>query len=244
MTIQTRRVSFTTFTDDEGREFELPISGPHIDDYHGPLVTDNDDGTVLVSYMVSDDDSYHLNPAEEECSGWQMFKVLDSQRDADELSSLLNDCEACGYHCTDHVDEDGNPRTDLETWIGCDGFVEPEARKALDAGRAFLFEKYEHGLVRYALRGESSAVDRQWDVSPVAGFMWADDDWGAEVDIEHAARDFLETYTDWCNGNVWGIVHVVYRPEDDTWEQVSEDSCWGYIGDDAAADVMKQEHGA
>lgn len=230
------------FTDDEGREFDLPVVTEHVDDYHGPLVSDLPNGNVLVSYMVYDDDAYHLNPAEE-CSGWRQFTILDSQRDADELSAQLNDCESCGYGYADHLDADGNPRDDLEDWLGCDGWSEPEALTALKAGRAFLFEKYEHGLVNYALRGESSQVDRQWDVTPIAGFMWADDEWGEGVDLEAAARGFLRAYTDWCNGNVWGVVHQEYMVHEGEWSALADDeTCWGYIGDDHAADVMKEEH--
>lgn len=240
MKVSTHRTVGQTLTDDEGREFELPIVDDIYDPSHTAIVSDLPDGRVLISYLVVDEDAEHMDPRQD-CSGWQEFDILDSQRDADELSSKLNDCE-CGYHYADHLDDDGNMRTDLDTWLNCEGYVKPPARQAIDAGRAFLFEKYEHGLVCYALKGESSQVDRQWDVSPVAGFMWADDDWGADVDIEDAARNFLETFTDWCNGNIWGIVHAWYGLVDDAWVEVADyESCWGYIGDYAETE-MRFEH--
>lgn len=251
MTMKTRTSTTThsTLTDDEGREFELPIAGEM--GGFDPLVAELADGRILISYPLLDDDAQHMDPRQDE-NGWQEFIVLDNQRDADDLSSKLNDCASCGYHCTDHVDDDGNPRTDLEAWIGCDGFEPSDARKAIDAGRAFLFEKYEHGLVRYALRGESSAVDRQWDVSPVAGFMWADDNWGPDVDIKEAARGFLDTFTSWCNGDVWGIVHAWFKYEggdperaDTGWVIDSDEdveSCWGFIGSEHAEAELTAAH--
>lgn len=244
MRTATHRSVGQVLTDDEGREFELPIVDAIYEPSDSAIVSDLPDGRVLISYLVVDDDAEHQNPAKEDCSGWQEFIVLDSQRDADELSSKLNDCE-CGYHYADHLDDDGNMRTDLDTWLNCDGYVKPPARQAIEDGRAFLFEKYEHGLVNYALRGESSQVDRQWDVSPVAGFMWADDDWGKDVNIEEMARSFLETYTDWCNGNVYGIVHAYFTDQHGTgWTLLDDEteSCWGFIGSEYAEREMKSEH--
>lgn len=245
MRTATHRSVGQTLTDDEGREFELPIADMMGDPAWSAEISDLPDGRVLVSYLVVDEDAQHLDPRED-CNGWQEFIVLDNQSDADELSSMLNDCTACGYHRSDHSAESNGGHDPLQ-WIGCDEFVQSDARVALDAGRAFLFEKYEHGLVRYALRGESSQVDRQWDVSPVAGFMWADDDWGPDVDIEEMARGFLETFTSWCNSDVYGIVHAWFTDQHGTgWTQDDDDenteSCWGFIGHDYAEAELKAEH--
>lgn len=229
MTVKTRAVLHrdAVFIDDQGREFDLPVVTEHVDDFHGPLVGNLPNGNTLVSYMVADHDAWHLADVFEDPHGWQQFTILESQRDADRLSGQLNECGACGGEYGGCFDE-------------CPGFEHSDARKALIDRRAFLFEKYEHGLVNYALRGESSRVDRQWDVTPIAGFLWADDDWGSDVNLEDAAREFLQSYTDWCNGNVWAIVHQEYDAEQNP---VGDDeTCWGYIGDKDAADVMKGEH--
>lgn len=241
MTIHTVRTRTDIFTDDQGRDFELPFCGET--GGFEPIVSELADGRVLVSYLLVDEDSEHMDPRQSDGSGWQEFRVLYSQSDADELSGLF-DCESCGYGYGDHL-LDGEMRTDLDTWIGCDGWKEPPASVAIREGRAFLFEKYEHGLVNYALRGESSQVDRQWDVSPVAGFIWADDDWGEDVDIEEAARAALQEFTDWCNGNVWGIVHAFYTDRQGLgWTLLGDETeaCWGFIGDEYAESELKSEH--
>lgn len=236
MRTATHRSVGQTLTDDDGREFELPIVDTIGDPSWTALVDDLPDGRVLVSYLVYDDGRDDLNPAEEDCSGWREFIVLNSQRDADILSERLNACSQCGEyrdtHTLEYFEED-----DLHEFVN-------ERRDAIANKRAFLFEKYEHGLVNYALRGESSQVDRQWDVSPVAGFMWADDDWGADVDMEDAARNFLSTYTAWCNGDVYGVVHAFYVKRHGEWllDEGDTDSCWGFIGSDYAEAEMKAGH--
>lgn len=221
----------------EDLEVELPIRDP-CGVAEDPLVGYKADGTIVVSYIVYDEGRTDLDPSKQDCSGWQEFIVLGSQRDADELSNQF-DCPNCGHPWRDHVDDDGNMRTDLESWLGCEGYEKSPAQQALDDGRAFLFEHYEHGNIIYALRGESSQVDRQWDVTAVSGFMWADDEWGPDVDIEQAARDFLEEYTNWANGWVYTIVHAEYTP---TGELLDWDCCGGYIGWDYAERECKDEH--
>lgn len=50
---------------------------------------------------------------------------------------------------------------------------------------------------------------------------------------EQTARLMCEEYTSWANGDCWG-----YVLEDEDGEQL--DSCWGFIGTDAAEEAMKE----
>lgn len=239
MTIRHRTTH--VYVDENDVEFELPIVDPYGLDIDDSLIRwVGSDGRTVLSYIVTDEYSQDLNPAERDCSGWQVFDVLWSQGDADELSRRF-ECENCDYHYRDHLDDEGNMRTDLDTWLNCEGgWSPPPAQRALEAGRAFFFERYEHGVVIYGLQGESSQVDRQWDVTNVAGFMWADDDWDEGVDIKQAARDFLSEYTDWCNGNVYLIVHATYNDDGSLHDY---DCCGGYIGYEYAERELKSEVG-
>jgi hypothetical protein len=215
-------------------ELEIPFDDPYGMDIEDEMLIDRmPDGKIVVSYIVTDDHAGGENPAEEECWGWDPWIILESQRDADELSQLLNTCTRCGYEFDDHDPEQYEPGEAHE-------FVNSH-REAMKAGRAFYFEKYEHGLVNYALRGEASQVDRQWDVTAIAGFMEAADDVtpSADYSIEDMARASLETYTAWCNGWVYGVVHCTYEA-DGTF--IDEESCWGFIGDEWAISQLKDEH--
>lgn len=107
-------------------------------------------------------------------------------------------------------------------------------RRKLEVGTAFFLSYYEHGLCRWSLSGEGSTCP--WDSVGTAGIMLYDNpgNMGAK-DYEGRAKDargFLETYTPWCNGDVWG-----YIIEDADGETL--DSCWGYCGMDDATEQAK-----
>lgn len=104
-------------------------------------------------------------------------------------------------------------------------------------GRVFWVERYEHSLVRYALMGESSHVDRQWDVAPGVAVIVIPEDFTPPYD--DVARNSLEEYTSWCNGDVYGIVHVWLNPDGTPDE---DESCWGYIGREYAEQQLDDEH--
>lgn len=56
-------------------------------------------------------------------------------------------------------------------------------------------------------------------------------------DPRKAAQSWLEEYTSWCNGDVWGIRLV------DAWTGDELDSCWGFIGLDYAKDAATNQFG-
>jgi hypothetical protein len=204
MSVQITVTRTGVYTHDDGTTWNLPILDPYdegiIDDT--ATLIETVDG-VMLTYLVHDEHGGQMTDRDDLFHGWE-YMVLESQRDADELSERLTDGE----------------------W-----------RDALDNGYGFLFEKYEHGQVVYALRGESSQVDRQWDVTAVAGIMVADDDWGADTDMEQAARSTLAQFTSWCNGDVYGVVQVTHPTRGG---EPVVDSCWGYIGYDHAMTALKE----
>ena len=230
MSITTSSHTSTTSVLTEGeRQFVLPINTGHADEY---LLTDLPDGRTIITYLSYDEDGFCCFEPHELFHGWE-YQLLDSQRDADRMSSKFNTCQTCGDdfdHDDDTAWHEGEERHEFEN----------EYRTGIENGRCFYIEKYEHGLVRYALVGESSAVDRQWDVTGIAGYMLADDDWGPDVDLRQAARNTLQTYTDWCNGNIYGVTTVVYDADGN--QLGDEESCWGYIGDKFATETMKEDH--
>lgn len=109
----------------------------------------------------------------------------------------------------------------------------------LRAGTAFILSYHEHGNCQWALRGE--AFPCQWDTAQVAGILvWeqALDNLGSKTyaDRQKDARVFLETYTDWCNGSVYG-----YLLENEQGEHV--DSCFGFYGSDDLKSAIKEALG-
>lgn len=122
-------------------------------------------------------------------------------------------------------------------WQADPHHISPATREEAESSdHVFLVERYEHGLVRYALVGEASQVDRQWDVG-VVGLIGIPNDF---TDPEGAARSILAEYTDWCNGNVYGIVTERFTADNGLgWTNLNEgDACWGFIGGEYAQSVV------
>lgn len=108
-------------------------------------------------------------------------------------------------------------------------------RRKLTVGLAFWLSYYEHGLCRWSLRGEGPQC--RWDSVDIAGLLnWTGkpSDIGAKTyeDRAHDARNFLEAYTDWCNGNCYW-----FSLEDD---QKILDSCSGFIGTEQLTEAINE----
>lgn len=118
--------------------------------------------------------------------------------------------------------------------------------RKLQVGTAFLLSYSEHGLCQWKLSGEQWADT--WDSCSTAGMLiWEGKPSELGKTLEERqdiARSFLETYADWCNGNVhgWSVEAYEIRPLDDPDSDDSDDfetgfqdhdlddSCWGYYG--------------
>jgi hypothetical protein len=121
-------------------------------------------------------------------------------------------------------------------------------------GRVFRINKYEHGLVRYYREGDAKTSagvpDQQWDVSHGCALYIAPEDC---PDPAKYCDSVMEEFTDWCNGNIYGVCHEfflkVVQPdgEDFEWvenEEQEAEACWGFIGQDNATQVLNEEHAA
>lgn len=109
-----------------------------------------------------------------------------------------------------------------------DGKIPIGLRRKLDVGLAFFLDYFEHGQCVWSLAGDGPQC--QWDTERRAGILiWehSPKEMGAKDRESRAkdARDFLETYTAWCNGECYG-----WSIEDEDGEHI--DSCWGYYGND------------
>jgi len=196
----------------DGRDYEVPAMPP-VAEWFDPLVTAT--STELhVTYLAVDDDA----------GGW---------------ANPLDDNEGVTYKLFDN----GSERND---WVDdfSDGSGDPDVAQAMHEHRFFWLERYEHGLVRYALCSESSVVDRRWDVIEGVGWIMLDKEWfGGDATPEQyieIARALCEEFTSWCNGDVYGVVHVTLDLI--TGDEIDTESCWGYIGSDYAEACAREEH--
>lgn len=210
---------------DDNRVIHIPYHGG---DALDTMLTDvRSDGKIVVSYMAVDDSCCTDDPIAERDGEVELIKFDDGYERNAWIETNLQACEHCEGRPEDHDDD------------YCERGFTPTKWPALFASNhAHWVERYEHGQVRYALTGESSQVDRQWDVASACAVLLLDDEWVG--DLTEIARSILDEYTSWCNGDVWGVCHIVV--DADTDEVELDETCWGFIGSEYAQQTLASEH--
>ena len=109
--------------------------------------------------------------------------------------------------------------------------------RKLNVGLAFWLSYYEHGQGAWSLIGEGTQCP--WDTAYLAGILiWTGKpgDIGAKTleDRAEDARDFLESFNDWANGNCYW-----FRLTDENGKEI--ESIGGLIGDEALSEVVGEE---
>lgn len=94
---------------------------------------------------------------------------------------------------------------------------------------------YDHGSTVYAC-GDRNPFHCPWDSGRVGIVALRRADWGRDGSIDNVmaerAADICRTYTQWANGDCWGF------------ETDDGDSCWGFIGREAAEEAAREAIGA
>jgi len=121
-----------------------------------------------------------------------------------------------------------------------------ELKAKLKVGLAFPLSYFEHGQCLWALGGELPlGAQCRWDSVNFAGFLvWEqDEDNIGAYTYENRRKDataFIERYTNWCNGQIYGYTLEAYSKcvtcDQDEEAEVDFDlpSCGGYYADDFA----------
>ena len=125
-----------------------------------------------------------------------------------------------------------------------------ELKELMEAnpGRAFVIHKYEHGMCRYYRAGDEATAatipDKQWDVSHAAAVFIVPED---APDPEKYCDSVMEEFSNWCNGEIYGICHATYNKvskdgEEWEWVEGETDECWGFIGSEYAEKELAEQH--
>ena len=168
---------------------------------------------------------------------------------------LVSDEDAGPYYFAE-PEENGEYLNFDKRTIHSRDMVEPEELAQLIAdnpGRVFWINKYDHSLVSYYRSGDALAApggpsrgnvpDAQWDESRGVALYIAPDDC---PDPAAYCDSTMEQFSDWVNGNIYGVVVERFtRPDADSeWESDGdEDACWHYIGTEHAEQSLKEEMG-
>lgn len=142
-----------------------------------------------------------------------------------------------GFTCDEMPTSHGEGRIEDHDWIGPKGF---------------FLSYFEHGLCRWGLEGTMSGMpDFRWDGVQFAGWLEVkeDNDWFLEKSEEEQhqiAASYMDYYTDWCNGEVYGYTLEQFGEvtcDQDEVHEVAEkelDSCWGFVGAEHLVEEVKE----
>ena len=133
---------------------------------------------------------------------------------------------------------------------------------------ALIVDRYEHGNVHYSVANTANYPDRQWDVAPsgvlvphadvqeryrsemaaaagLAGDERARAEKAAMDNVVADSNTVLQTYSDWCNGEIYDIVieKVEFSADGGVAAHEHEYFC-GHIGIEDAVSFMKDEMSA
>jgi len=105
----------------------------------------------------------------------------------------------------------------------------------LKDGRAFWLDCYQHGCCTWSLHGEGTQC--QFDTAKKGGILFLlDQEFVLEEDRKERACEFLNMYSQWCNGECYG-----WSVEDENGDVI--DSCGGYIGMDDLIEGIRESYG-
>lgn len=131
---------------------------------------------------------------------------------------------------------------------------------------ALVINRYRHGGVHYSVHGSRTYPDHRWDVAPSAVLVPCDEvqeryreavraaellpsrqaaDMAAQAAWRSLVEDsnrVLQDFSDWCNGEVYGVVSETWRWRSDAglFERIEEDACWGFVGTDFARRALEE----
>ena len=149
---------------------------------------------------------------------------------------------------------------EIDNWVYSGIFYEkvPEMLKALYKANWKQIVSPFVVPVEYSAYQETRVYVTTWDgdTDELPNAIWVADT-GAEENItcgeilgdsdlrekaEAYAKSVLDEYEKWCNGDVYGVCTEVFaRPDEDSdYELISDESCWGFIGQEYAEEECER----
>ena len=222
MGFKTERTA-TTYFEKDGHTFELPFTG----DFYRERLHVTDDGLTAVLGMLCQDED-----AEDPFDG-----------DDGDFYQFDGGC----IHHTTRPGIDAFKRLIREnpgrvfTHNGTGNWHGPGTTRCLVTAGPFTVADTKNPKNRKIANQYSTAENALYDAS---GYYIIPED--ATDPLKHA-QGALDTYSAWCNGEVYGVVVWVYTRENDDadWGEPDRDSeCWGYIGSDYAEQELEDQFNA
>lgn len=218
---------------------------------------DEDEDAPVFRLTIHHDDYPHDAPDEDDTL-YKVHSFNSDHRSFTHPDEVLA-CMVCGdardaYQHTD-VPQENDEVFKYADWAKEFRDENPEDLHEYQMREGFPLSYFEHGNCRWGLMGTMSGMpDFRWDGVQFAGFLevtLADDEdrtwYDSKTDEEKTemAAGFMEYYTSWCNGEIYGYVLERINFQVCNLGQVhefptDEDSCWGFIGWDNFQDAVRE----
>jgi hypothetical protein len=118
-----------------------------------------------------------------------------------------------------------------------DEYIEAQVADGIPAANIFIVDKYDHSSVHYSVNNTVGYSDRQWDVAPSSVLILdGRGETGATISVE-SANATLDDYSNWANGDVYGIAAISLTAEGEEIDG-SDEECWGFIGSKYAQEAV------
>lgn len=141
------------------------------------------------------------------------------------------------YRIVQFRDNDFTSYESLEDYCTESGKLLPSVQAKLRAGKMFTLEYYRYSSTNGGFyRLDGGIPTGEVDTQDVNGFIIFEDEYikgTSYATRKEYARQDLETYTEWCNGETY-FVNI----ETDTGLEI--DSCGGFIGSDSVDSYIKE----
>lgn len=189
-----------------------------------------DDGTLFRVVIEYDQETYDLNPRDNDCPVGRIVAISDDSRisvpqeDGDDPYSRAN-----AASIVDAIQDHSFPV--VSRWL------------RIFHGATTVLPLY--GYLDGLHAGSPDATD------PADGYSGVTFDTPATRkatgvlpdDTAHALAQDVDTYATWARGDVWGYIVQRGEVDDETgetvWDEFGEDSCWGHIGEDWAREAAR-----
>lgn len=219
------------FAAKEGEAANVSLSAPENTD---PKVerSGNDINIVLadgteVEYSLYDADASHID-----------VKAVELDNGDIEVRWAALDDTGLDFNFTE-----GDDLTRFDSADARDEHVADLLREGVKPEQIFIAERFEHSTSNYKVladwkewsednRPERARVSDRWDSAPSVVIVVDKGDVGGVTDYRASADSLAEEYTDWANGDVYGLYRATIDRDGE--EVEAPEAVWGLVGTEYA----------
>ena len=155
----------------------------------------------------------------------------------DDMAESPSDCDdnnlfLAHYHRNCWIPNDIISKDDLRNWYQDEPIPQQEKYHIFPVSALI-----HSGVHLYLGKGTSPWDSGGWDTSHVGAILAAKSEWSNEKDAEKCAEGLVETWNQYLNGEVYGIIKETFDKDK---KPIEEEAVWGNYGTDYALKALKE----